>query len=910
MGDAPNTYYASSADVNLVRNVFVPSYTFDGSLGQFVVQLDTNLRGDVNVGDSSTNYSLKVNGNIVQTQLPTGTYYGDYIFWNGTDYQIGNSNVTIGSMAGEGSSPSTGQSNSVAIGVRAGYQTQQNNNIAIGTNTGYLLQGSNAIAIGTNAGVTNQIANSIILNATGLSLDASVNSGLYVAPIRNATTLSSLYYNPTTKEITYGVSPSGGGGTTLPPGINFGNYLYWDGSAYVVGDSNIRLGANAGILSQGSNAIAIGVYSGQGRQKDNAIAIGAAAGRYDQSDSAVAIGESAGSNNQQAKSIAIGYLAGYNTQGSNAIAIGSYAGANFQISNSIILNATGSLLQAQTLSGFYVAPVRSNIGAQSIYYDPTTKELTYGAIPSTGSVPSGTNYGDYLIWNPGTTTYIVGSQNIALGGNAGCNAQGGSAVAIGANAGRSSQGAYSIAIGASAGTVSQPSRSIILNASGSAVNASSAGFYVAPVRNAQGPNSIYFDPATSELTYGVTPSGGSGTTLPPGTYTGDYLYWSNGAYQSGSSNITIGASAGVTNQGANSVAIGVYSGGINQSGDAVSIGHHTDATYVGQQGQGYSSVAIGRVSGQANQGQFGVAIGDGAGYVNQSEYAVAVGFHAGLSGQGANSVAIGRNAGVTNQAQDSIAIGTNAGNVSQGGVATAIGYAAGQTNQGTAAVAIGYLAATTNQHNFSIAINAEGGGLQTQRANACYIAPIRSDTTTSGLYNVTYNTTTREVTTTNYAGPTSVFLTVSGNVTLGNAAAGQFSQPTFTIPTSSANPYVYLNAQNQAVFGVVGIYEITIWMTNSPVFAGATPPGSGSVNMWFAYFLQSVYQKTGPLALLGVQNSVAIGTPQPTVPTALNVGTAGSVFQLSSSTPSGGSDGGYNFVMPSGTVITIKYLGT
>jgi hypothetical protein len=99
-------------------------------------------------------------------------------------------------------------------------------------------------------------------------------------------------------------------------------------------------------------------------------------------------------------------------------------------------------------------------------------------------------------------------------------------------------------------------------------------------------------------------------------------------------------------------------------------------------------------------------------------------------------------------------------------------------------------------------------------------------------------------------------------------------------------------------------------MTNFPVFAGATPPGSGSVNMWFAYFLQSLYQKTGPLALIGVQNSVAIGTPQPTVPTSLNVGTAGSVFQLSSSTPTGGSSGGYNFVMPAGTVITIKYLGT
>ena len=910
MGDAPNTYYASSADVNLVRNVFVPSYTFDGKLGQFVVQLDTNLRGDVNVGDSSTNYSLKVNGNIVQTQLPTGTYYGDYIFWNGTDYQIGNSNVTIGSMAGEGSSPSTGQSNSVAIGVRAGYQSQQNNNIAIGTNTGYLLQGSNAIAIGTNAGVTNQIENSIILNATGLSLDASVNSGFYVAPIRSEVTLSSLYYNPTTNEITYGVSPSGGGGgTSLPVATYFGSYLYWDGSAYVVGDANIRLGQNAGESNQGLYAVAIGLLAGNSSQGERSIAIGTVAGNSSQGDYSVAIGNEAGISQQGIYSVAVGSAAGADSQGIYSIAIGHLAGFSNQISNSIILNATGLSLDASVNSGFYVAPIRNTIGAQSIYYDPTTKELTYGPIPSTGSVPSGTNYGDYLIWNG--TTYIVGSQNIALGGNAGCNAQGTSAVALGANAGRSGQGAYSIAIGASAGVNSQPPRSIILNASGSAVNAGGAGFYVAPVRNAQGPNSIYFDPATSELTYGVTPSGGSGTTLPPGTYTGDYLYWSNGAYQSGSSNITIGASAGVTNQGANSVAIGVYSGSTNQSGDAVSIGYHTDATYVGQQNQGYSSVAIGRVSGQANQGPFNVAIGDGAGYVNQSGHAVAVGFHAGLSGQGYGSIAIGNEAGITNQTENSIAIGSLAGYSSQGGVATAIGYSAGQYNQGTAAIAIGYLAATANQHDFSIVINAANGALQTQRTNACYIAPIRSDTTTSGLYNLTYNTTTCEVTTTNYAGSTSVFLTVSGDTTLRNAAAGQFAQPTFTIPTTTPNTFVYLNAQNQAVFGVAGNYQITIWMTNNPVFAGATPPGSGSVNMKFAFFLQTLYQKSGPWALFGVQNSVSIGTPQPTVPTFLNVPVAGSIFQLSSETPGiGSSDGGYNFVMPAGTVITIKYLGT
>jgi hypothetical protein len=1107
MGDT--TYYASSADVNLVRNVFVPSYTFNGSSGQFEVQLDTNLRGNVFIGDASTNYLFRVNGGIVQAELPTGTYNGDYIYWNGFSYVVGSSNVTLGAQAGEASS--VGQSNSVAIGVRAGSNSQMDNNIAIGTeagaltqspravaigiNAGHDYQGSNSIAIGAYAGVSSQIANSIILNATGVSLNAT-NSGLYIAPIRPTVTLSSLYYNPTTKEITYGTTPSSGG-TTLPNGTDFGDYLYWNTSAYVVGDVNITLGSFAGSISQGnyaiamgrsagtsnqgtnavaiglgaaessqgadavaigwgaaqfgqgadavaigseaalilqgSNAVAIGREAGKIRQGTNAVAMGYYAGNVSQGGSAVAIGHYAGNVSQGGNAVAIGHYAGNVSQGGSAVAIGPYAGCNYQAANSIILNASTNSLDAST-RGFFVEPVRSNIGAYSIYYNNTTKEITYGTTPSgSGTLPPGSFYGDYLYWN--NTAYAVGGSNItlgsyagsisqgqyataigfqagsnnqqsnaiaigavagssnqrqsaiaigvqagrydqrdyaiAIGSQAGYNDQGQSAIAIGQGAGyglSASQGAWSIAIGNDAGYNSQAANSIILNASANPLNSSTLGFFVEPVRSNIGAYSIYYNNTTKEITYGTTPSGGGGTILPSGTYTGDYLYWSNGAYQSGSAKITLGANAGATGQGANGVAIGENAGTTNQSMGAVAIGLNAGST-----SQGAGSVAIGNGSGSNRQGVGSVAIGSGTASSDQGSYSVAIGFLTSTS-QGAGAVMIGRgyeDGGQAyigaNQGQDAIAIGTLAGKSSQKTLgiaigrlaghadqsmgAVAIGYYAGNTNQGSKAVAIGYNVGSNGQapssiaigdnaqnsgtystaigtnigvtgiqstaiganayasHNNTIVLNAQGYNLSSAQSDSLFVAPIRSDVTTSGLYNLTYNRVTREVITTDYAGPTSVFLRTTQAFTLGNATPGQFSTPTFTIATTKRNPYVYLNDSLQAVFGVAGNYQITIWTTNVG-WGGGTPVGSGAVSFKFAYFLNTLFQKEGPLVLTGVQNNVANGAVQPTVPEFLNVPTPGSTFQLSSAPQPASSNGGYNMILPTNTVITITYLGT
>ena len=89
------------------------------------------------------------------------------------------------------------------VWVEANVTLGLNNGIAIGNNAGITNQGANAIAIGNNAAPTNQHSNSIVINASGNVLNTLATDSFYVDPIREAKTTNLLYYDPTTKEITY-----------------------------------------------------------------------------------------------------------------------------------------------------------------------------------------------------------------------------------------------------------------------------------------------------------------------------------------------------------------------------------------------------------------------------------------------------------------------------------------------------------------------------------------------------------------------------------------------------------------------------------------------------------------------------------------------------------------------------------
>jgi hypothetical protein len=96
----------------------------------------------------------------------------------------------------------------VAIGIGSGRVAQSDSAVAVGGEAGWVSQGINSVAVGYRAGTTNQANSSIILNATGANLNATTANTFTVAPVRNDVTTANvaqvMFYNTTSKEITYG----------------------------------------------------------------------------------------------------------------------------------------------------------------------------------------------------------------------------------------------------------------------------------------------------------------------------------------------------------------------------------------------------------------------------------------------------------------------------------------------------------------------------------------------------------------------------------------------------------------------------------------------------------------------------------------------------------------------------------
>jgi hypothetical protein len=131
--------------------------------------------------------------------------------------------VAIGQNAG-----TTTQGNTaVAIGAGAAAGSQGTNAVAIGTGAGYISQGANSIAIGKDAGFGNQGTNSIVLNATGAQLNQTVANTFTVAPVRNdvSNIAEVMFYNATSKEVTYGNTISVAGNVTANNFIGNGGGL-------------------------------------------------------------------------------------------------------------------------------------------------------------------------------------------------------------------------------------------------------------------------------------------------------------------------------------------------------------------------------------------------------------------------------------------------------------------------------------------------------------------------------------------------------------------------------------------------------------------------------------------------------------------------------------------------------------
>jgi hypothetical protein len=199
----------------------------------------------------------------------------------------------------------------------------------------------------------------VILNGTrGTILTAPAASCTLLSPVRQDLKPNALYYDTTTKEVTYDVVSGGGGGTTFGTQIAIGT-----GSGVGQGASTVAIGNTAASYNQGANSVAIGLNSG-------------GASPNAQGADAVAIGNSAGKG-QGHYSVAIGNAAGSTGQGSLAVAIGNKAGETSQAAQSIVINAASAALNTAN-TGLYIKPIRE-FYSDSTYrlgYDGTTGEIS------------------------------------------------------------------------------------------------------------------------------------------------------------------------------------------------------------------------------------------------------------------------------------------------------------------------------------------------------------------------------------------------------------------------------------------------------------------------------------------------------------------------------------------------------
>jgi len=216
-----------------LTNLPAPTVTQDiASTGAMSIMLyDGNIKynnyatvepssGNITGGNVLTAGLISATGNITggNVSVAGGVTFADATYQNTAWTGVANNYIALGNGAGGATQSQTAVAigvnagnvsqdyYTVAIGIGAGRDTQLAGAIAIGGEAGGNSQGTNSIAIGYRAGRVNQANNSIVLNSTGANLNSTTANTFTVAPIRNdvANVGEVMFYNTTSKEITYG----------------------------------------------------------------------------------------------------------------------------------------------------------------------------------------------------------------------------------------------------------------------------------------------------------------------------------------------------------------------------------------------------------------------------------------------------------------------------------------------------------------------------------------------------------------------------------------------------------------------------------------------------------------------------------------------------------------------------------
>lgn len=316
-------------------------------------------------------------------------------------------------------------------------------------------------------------------------------------------------------------------GSFKPLGTNWGDYPYWNGSAWSVADSQIVLGGGAGQTTQGTGAVAIGVLAGNLNQGTGAVAIGTLAGWKNQGAYSVAIGYQAGLTGAATGSVTIGWMDVNTVNGGsvgwNAVNIG-YAPGPGGLNSINIGNEAGN-------QGANAIAIGTIAGAGGGFPDTIAIGNNAGVFVSTGSIAIGSFAG----------TYGGGTGTIAIGVNAGTTSQATNSIAIGTSAGQN-QATNCVAIGPLAGSSNQ------------AINTVAVGSLAGETNQGTGSTAV-----------------GSSAGQTGQTFRGTAVGTSAGKTSQGTGAVALGAFAGQTSQGQYAIALGYNAGLAGQASNTIVI---------------------------------------------------------------------------------------------------------------------------------------------------------------------------------------------------------------------------------------------------------------------------------------------------------------------------------------------------
>ena len=769
LGTVESASYASFAEqaatasyVAQVESASYASFAEQAATASYVAQVESASYA------LTASYALNGGGASVDTGSFATT---------GSNTFVGDQSIT-GIVNVNGSIDSTDSINALSlttgygtkIGPSAGVINQGSSAVAIGVQAGALNQGADSIAIGTNAGFENQANNSIVLNADGTVLN-SPTQGLFINPVRNVFYENVLFYDTTSKEISYSTASTFAttNANTFNGNQSITGSLYISENLVVQGSSSINY-ISQSTLNIGTNLITVNTQNPSSRFGGLAVIDSGSAPQvsgsllFDSINDEWVFVHQTHSGSATTSSVMITGPETYNNIGNEASLTTSRltkAGDGFHLYDSNItdtgilvsVNSNTQITGSLTVSG----NIAGTVATASYVENAQTASYILNAVSASRAVTAV----NALTASSAVTSLIsVNSQNANFAITASFATS-----SITAQTASYVLNAVSASRAATASIATTATTALSLDVTNIAINQeygipfmiTASGVEVRSLFGDTAPGLAY-NPSTkrTRLTNLVATGSLFGTSswasnaisasFITTAQTASYVLNAVSASFALTANNFIGsasfATTGSNTFTGNQTIQGLVSASVFSTGDRVRFGSNAGAT-----SQGQNAIAIGSEAGITTQAIRSIAIGPQAGWQNQGSYAIAIGDSAGLLEQGSGTIAIGINAGFSNQG--GIAIGQTAGGSDQGTNAVAIGYLAGQTLQGQNSIAIGAYAGSgsSNQADRTIILNASGTGLSgvNNQTDSLYIDPIRINTgsVANALY---YNTATKEIT--------------------------------------------------------------------------------------------------------------------------------------------------------------------